>query len=549
MFANAVNALGGVGLFLFGMIWLSEGLQALAGRSLRRALARFTNTPLRGVVTGAATTAVIQSSSATTVMAVGFVSAGLLSFPQALGIVFGANIGTTLTGWIAAILGFKLDLGQISLPLIFIGALARLFGGVRLSRIGTALAGFALIFLGVDVLKSSVSGLEGILTPADFPRDDLIGRSQLVLIGTLITLITQSSSAGVTATLALIGAGVVNLPQAMALVIGMDVGTTGTAALATLGGSTAARRTGLSHVMYNVLTGGMAFLLLGPFYGTVGPLGLNLDRQIALVVFHSGFNMLGVILILPFTGAFARLVTLIVQDRGLALTSRLGKEMLRDPRAAADAAVSTLDAIVTAQFRILARRLRQEAMTHERPQELREIDAALSELRGFVEQISSLEGDRTEADRLTSLLHALDHSRRLYFRITQEPRIQTLSGDPRLRRLGCLLGALAEQTVEVEDPFAIEPRLDRLQRMFRDQHEIYRVRILSGAVGQRLSAELLGQRLDAMRWLHRVAYHMWRIEHHMVKIIQRRVPTSRRREAAIDRGRGPPGSAGDGKGC
>ena len=545
MIGNVINALGGVGLFLFGMIWLTEGLQALAGPSLRRVLARFTNTPLSGAITGAATTAVIQSSSATTVTAVGFVSAGLLTFPQALGIIFGANIGTTMTGWLAAILGFKLDLGQITLPLLFLGALARLFGGVRLAQTGTVLAGFALIFLGIDVLKSSLAGLEGVLTPADFPGDDPVGRLQLIAIGAVITLVTQSSSAGVATALALLGAGVIALPQAMALVIGMDVGTTGTAALATLGGSTAARRTGLSHVIYNVLTGALAFVLLTPFAAVLGERGLGLDPQIALVAFHSGFNVIGVLLILPFAGAFARLVTLIVRDRGRGLTSRLGKEMLADPRAAADAAVATLEVVAAAQFDLLAQRLDLEDPTRAERNDARAIAEALPELRHFVEALPRLPGrapGRTPLPpRIASVLHALDHARRLQFRTGQESRILTLATDPRLRRLAGVMRALAAEAAVSRDPVATEARLDRLRRLLRDQRESYRARIIAASAGMDLSAEELGARMDAMRWLHRVAYHMWRIEHHLaVLAAQGIVPTVAAVDGTVEHARAKP---------
>ena len=255
MYWNLLSALGGVGLFLLGMILLTDGLKAVAGPRLRSMLARFTSTPLSGAVTGALTTAAIQSSSATTVAAVGFVASGLLTFPQAIGIIFGANIGTTMTGWLVALLGFKLDLGQITLPLVFVGALLTLSGKKSVSFVGQALAGFSLIFIGIEHMKLGLEAFEGIVTPADFPSDSLWGRLGLVAIGVLITLITQSSSAGVATALAALSAGAVNFSQAGALVIGMDVGTTFTAALATLGGGTMAKRTGFAHVIYNIMTG------------------------------------------------------------------------------------------------------------------------------------------------------------------------------------------------------------------------------------------------------------------------------------------------------
>ncbi|WP_162178893.1 Na/Pi cotransporter family protein [Thioclava atlantica] len=531
---DVVNALGGVGLFLFGMIWLTDGLRGLAGQTLRNTLSRFTNTPLSGAVTGAATTALIQSSSATTVTAVGFVSAGLLTFPQALGIIFGANIGTTMTGWLATILGFKLDLGQITLPLVFLGALARLFGGARLPLIGTAVAGFALIFLGIDIVKSSLAAFQGIVTPTDFPQDSLIGRVELILIGALITVVTQSSSAGVIAALAALGAGAISLPQGLAMVIGMDVGTTVTAAIATLGGSTATRRTGLSHVIYNCLTGLMAFFLLSPYNALVGAQGLHLDSQIALVAFHSGFNILGVILILPFTGAFAKLVTLIVRDRGNALTAALGRQMLKDPNAALDAVVSSLDAVVKAQFEFLAKRLEHREATHDDTDRLREIGDAITELRNFVDGIPAMRSDDPAAARLVSVLHVIDHLGRLYFRCTQEQSLTAFSLDNRLRRLSAILRSLTAEAASATNLAATEARLNRVRRLLRAQREVYRTRIFGHATRRAVSGDTLGQRLDAARWLHRVSYHLWRIEHHMVTIHEGLAPASPRREAALD---------------
>ena len=152
MIGSVLLCLGGLGLFLLGMTVLTDGLRALAGRALRRLLSRFTRSPLSGAMTGAVTTAVVQSSSATTVAAVGFVGAGLLTFPQALGIVLGANVGTTITGWLVALLGFKLELGTAAMPIVLVGALIRLFARGRASAVGFAVAGFGLIFVGISLL-------------------------------------------------------------------------------------------------------------------------------------------------------------------------------------------------------------------------------------------------------------------------------------------------------------------------------------------------------------------------------------------------------------
>ncbi|MBW2629925.1 MAG: Na/Pi symporter, partial [Deltaproteobacteria bacterium] len=215
--------LGGLGLFLLGMVVLTEGLRALAGRALRRMLSRFTRSPLSGAMTGAVTTAVVQSSSATTVATVGFVGAGLLTFPQALGIVLGANVGTTVTGWLVALLGFKLELGTAALPIVLVGVLIRLLTGGRASSAGFAMAGFGLIFVGISLLQEGMGGFVGIITPDSFPGDTWSGRLLLVVLGIAFTLVTQSSSAGVAMALTAVNASAMTVQQAAAAVIGMDI--------------------------------------------------------------------------------------------------------------------------------------------------------------------------------------------------------------------------------------------------------------------------------------------------------------------------------------
>lgn len=211
-----IQVFGGLGLFLLGMIVITEGLRALAGDAMRSFLLRFTQSPLSGAATGAVMTTILQSSSATTVAAVGFVGAGLMTYSQALGVIFGANIGTTIKGWLIVLVGFKLQLGTFLLPLIFIGATLRLFSKGRWSHAGYALAGFGLIFVGIAAMQEAMSGLQGIVSFEQLAGDSFIGRLQLLLLGILFTLITQSSSAGVAATLTALFAGMIQFEQAAA---------------------------------------------------------------------------------------------------------------------------------------------------------------------------------------------------------------------------------------------------------------------------------------------------------------------------------------------
>jgi len=510
--------LGGLGLFLLGMVVLTEGLRQLAGDALRRLLSRFTRTPLRGVLAGALTTAIVQSSSATTVTAVGFVGAGLLTFSQGLGIILGANIGTTVTGWIVAIVGFKLQLGLLVLPLVFAGVLLRLFSTTRLRHLGWALAGFGLLFVGIDAMQQGMAPFEGAVSPADFPDDTLFGRLHLVLLGIAITLVTQSSSAGVAVALVALSSGAISFAQAAALVIGMDVGTTFTAALATLGGSSATRQTGYAHVVYNLLTGVIAFFLLGPFAVAVEPWvasGIAGDAQIALVGFHTMFNTIGVLVVLPFTRPFARLIVRLVPERGPRLLRRLDERLLRDPAAAVDAAAATIRDISALLASILLDLLDPQSRKHVDAARFAIADEALEATRSFVEQIRTDPTNQQAHWRHLACVHALDHLLRLSRRCTQAARVEVLETDPRLRRLANILhGAVAKQ-LDDEDAAAQEHRLDRLRSLLRDQRRLYRDRTVDAAAQQRITAHTALRRLDSVRWLHRVAYHLWRIFHHL----------------------------------
>ncbi len=534
MFLSFMSALGGVGLFLIGMLLLTDGLKALAAQRMREVLSRFTSTPLSGAVTGALTTAVIQSSSATTVAAVGFVASGLLTFPQALGVIFGANVGTTLTGWLVAVLGFKLDLGQIALPFVFFGAIARLAFRGRIALAGQALAGFCLIFIGIEHMKDGLDAFSGVVTPTDFPPDTLFGRLQLVLIGMLITVVTQSSSAGVATALAALGAGAINFPQAAALVIGMDVGTTFTAALATIGGGTMARRTGYAHVIYNVMTGVMAFFLLGPFQLVAGALTGNGDSQIALVAFHSFFNALGVVLVLPLARPFARLIEHLVPEKDSDLTSRLDPLVLRDPHAAASLAGQTVAHLETLIIERLRSRLGAKSSAYEEL-DREDLAKAIAETRTYLDKIIVPPNDMAFQEELKGLFHILDHLSRLLYRCDQRQRIDELSLDHRLKRLAGLLLGVTDISTRQKDAKTQEKTLDRLRLLMRRQRRLNRDRLIAMAAADAVPAETVWLKLDALRWLHRVSYHLWRIRlHQNVLLDANRDLASTVEEARID---------------
>ncbi|MCA8884429.1 MAG: Na/Pi cotransporter family protein [Rhodobacteraceae bacterium] len=512
--AQILTALGGLGLFLIGMEIMTDGLRSLAGARLRRILQRNTQTPLRGVVSGALTTAMVQSSSATTVAVVGFVGAGLMSFQQSLGIIFGANIGTTLTGWIVALIGFKLQLGTALMPVALLGVLLRLFAPQPWRHVGWALAGFSVLFFGIDALQAGMAVFGDVITTDRFPADTVFGRLQLVGLGVVITVITQSSSAGVASALAALAAGAITFPQAAALVIGMDVGTTFSAALATLGGSTAARRTGFAHVIYNVLTAAMAFALLWPLGWLAQRAGPAFDAQVALVAFHSFFNTLGVVAVLGVANLFARLVIWLIPDRKTVLDLHLDPRLLADPGTALAMADHATQTIAAEAFSILQDVLRSGGSDDRRAQKLADLGQATADARAFLERIRATDRDQMLSRQL-ACLHALDHIDRLRHRCRAARPRGTFEEQKdfavRVDAMKRFLTQLDPRAVTEED----EAAADAQRRALRDARESQRAAVFQAVADGEMSAEDAGDATDAVRWLQRVSYHLWRILHHL----------------------------------
>jgi len=298
--------IGGLGLFLLAMKLMTDGLKLAGGDALKDLLARWTSTPMRGLLSGMLITALVQSSSAVTVATIGFVNAGLMSLFQAIGVVFGTNIGTTMTAWLVAALGFKVKVEAFALPMIGVGVgFWFLKPGTRRGAIGQALAGFGLFFVGIDTLRTSFESIAPAVNLQVVSDFGALGVAIMVGVGFLLTLLTQSSSAAIAITLTAASGGVIALPSAAAMVIGSNVGTTSTAFLAALGATPNAKRVATAHVIFNGVTGGVALVILPVILfmisRTSAILGLEETPAVALALFHTVFNILGVALMWPFT--------------------------------------------------------------------------------------------------------------------------------------------------------------------------------------------------------------------------------------------------------
>ncbi len=320
---------GGLGIFLLGMKYMSEGMQAVAGTGLRRMIGVATNNRFLATTVGVAVTCLVQSSSITTVMVVGFVNSGLMTLTQSIGVIMGSNIGTTITGWILV-----LKIGKYGLPILGLAAFAYLFSrGDRLRYIAMAVMGIGMIFFGLELMKTACSSIKDLPAFeawfAHFSADTVFGMVQCMMVGCILTIMVQSSSATLGITIALALTGVINYPTAAALVLGENIGTTITALLASIGANTNARRAAYFHVLFNMI--GVCWIGI-IFFGYVKfiPWAIGADvhrivevegvetfpeRVAAIAATHSVFNIVNTLLFLPFAHVFARMLTRVVPER------------------------------------------------------------------------------------------------------------------------------------------------------------------------------------------------------------------------------------------
>lgn len=330
---------GAMGMFLYGMNLMSSGLQKAAGDRLRGFLSAMTSNPFKRVMTGVGITALIQSSSATTVMVVSFVNAGLLTLVQAIGVIMGANIGTTITAWMVSLLGFKADISILAVPLMLLGFLFSNSKKNQHKNIGELIVGFSLLFLGLSFMKESVPDLKQTPEVLEFVKQwSGYGFWSVLIflgIGTILTLILQSSSATMAITLIMLSMGWIPFPMACAMVLGENIGTTITANIAASVGNHSAKRAAMSHTIFNVFGVIWALILFKPFLSLVGKIiellgfpnpaaaGFSVTEPdgatgtaalYGLSMLHTLFNLINTLLLVWFTGLIAKIVSKIVKE-------------------------------------------------------------------------------------------------------------------------------------------------------------------------------------------------------------------------------------------
>ena len=512
---------GGLGLFLIGMMMMSQGLVAFGGNVLKQALSRFTGTPAKAFVSGALATVVIQSSSATTVTLIGFVSAGLISFSQAIGVLIGASLGNTATGWIVAGLGLKINLGFYTLPLIGLGALLKLMTKGRLGELGLAMAGFGMMFLGLTTLQEGMRGLASVFNLASLPMGGYGASVLIMLFGFALTAVLQSSSAAIATTLTALHTQTINFDQAAALVVGAAIGTTLTGALVTIGGTIHAKRTAVAYILFNAAAGVLAIVLLPLLFWVITWLGRHagLDAgAMSLAAFHTLFIALGVAIFLPVVPRFAALVERLLPEKGETLMQRLDDSLLTIPAVALEASQRALEQS-TEQLLEVYGDLLVKGGKPLKPARLQELGRSLDTAYAFVSRIEMLPRETVAAAQRIAQLHAIDHLLRFRTRLddlvragidlTSPDYAWALSHNQQilaLARRGLNERRLDDMLQELE---LNAMGLTELSRQMR--HEL-----LNSVSDLSPAADVLAK-ADAFRWLERTGHHVWRISYYLAK--------------------------------
>jgi phosphate:Na+ symporter len=557
--STAISVLGGVGLFLLGMTVMTGGLKALAGSALRTVLGKAAATPLRGSFWGALVTLLVQSSSATTMTTIGLVSAGLLTFPQGLGLVFGANVGTTGTGWLVALIGVRVSLTAAALPMIFVGALVKLLGRGRVSGAGAALAGFGLVLFGLTTLQEGMGGLAERLHPADLPAVlagpdagwwwGMLGVLALVAVGLVMTALMQSSTAAIAVTLSAHYAGAVGLDQACALIIGQNIGTATSSALAAIGASTTAKRLAIAYVLFKLIAAVIALVLFPVVTPLIVRAASTIDGVTLLAGYHTAYNVVGVVILLPLIDRFTRLVERILPERGSPLTRCLDPSALATPIVAVEAVRRTIaralaavcgsvEAALAAASRGEPVRAAKDATT------VPEAAGALRQAQVFLSDVTGPPDTDDEQRHLTSTMHALDHALRLAetasgvidFATVRGESDDVLSGQlcaDAMRSAAAVAGEVAAPVdqsthatasspgAEIASGAAVlsaEAALAELERCAKELGELrpsHRSATLGAVAKGTLSADAAMVRVDTLRSLEALAHHAWRSAAHL----------------------------------
>lgn len=508
-----LSIFGGIGIFLLGMTMLTNGLKEIAGDALKRWLNKFTKGIFTAILSGAVMTILIQSSTATTLLTIGFVSAGLLTFAQSIGVIIGANIGSTSTGLLISLVGFKISLQALSLPIISLGVFMTYIAPNRIKKFGNVLTGFGLLFLGIDLLQHGMSNAQNLINFQSMRSSTIIGVLILIVVGIVMTVIMQASSAAMAATLAALFTGTITFEQAAYLVIGQNVGTTATALFASIGASVSAKRTAMMHLLFNLVTAVLIAIIFPYFLGfskwVTKVVSGGFDEPLGLAIFHILFSVFGMLIFVPFIKQFAKLLEKVIPERVNTITCNLDESLLDAPSIAIEVSYKALRdmiIVITDAQHIL---ITNKKVTDEFEKKKREVEEAIVQLRPFVSRIHAI--NSRDREKLIVLLHSLDHLARLTKVLNDDERMNAINNQQRL--MADWYGVLTEIRASINDDQQLEHVATRLeetsQKMAmerRNRRKQYFVRTAQDDA----QLDVVISKVEALFWIDRLIFHYWR---------------------------------------
>lgn len=518
-----LQLIGSLGIFIFGMKIFSEGLQNVAGDRLKSILSGMTRNRATGVVTGFATTAITQSSTTTTVMTVSFVNAGLLTFVQSTGVIMGANIGTTITAWMVALFGFKFQITPIALAVIGLFFAFLFSSNSRWRNIAEAMVGFGILFIGLEFIKGSVPDIHS--NPAmlsflnSFSEYGYLSLILFVFVGTILTLLTQSSSAATTITLVMLFEGWISFPIAAAMILGENIGTTVTANIAAMVGNVHAKRAARFHFFFNMIGVIWMMMIIYPFLhlmdhilqistgSTVsimaGEVESRSNATLALSLFHTSFNVLNVLLLFAAVPYLVRFVEYIQPDRGgeeedfhlryisagVMVSPALALEQAQKETQQFARVVETMhDAVNELLFNPEVDSIRAIEKIHKHEQTTDQLEIEISDYLVRLSERAHLEHQTTERIRfIQTMINDMERIADIYYQIAKltERMKESGSGWPEEagQEMQQMMAALREgiqfmtanvarspSAVDLKRAIELEDKVDQLRDQFRDNH-------------------------------------------------------------------------------
>ncbi|MDH7552231.1 MAG: Na/Pi symporter [Spirochaetota bacterium] len=518
--SDIITAIGGIGILLLGIVLMSEAIQKLAGPRFRKILANLTGGKFKALLTGMLVTTIIQASSATAIATIGFVSAGLITIPQALAVIFGANVGTTATAWLVTMFGIQYSIGQFSLLFVACGVILKILYTDHRSDIGSLLAGFGLLFFGITIMRQGLAQLPQSFNFTAISGHVITDRLLLFSIGFILTILMQSSSAAVVLALVALSSGTISLFQGQVLVIGMNAGKSIPILFAAIGATPDTRRIIVADVLFNTVTALVLFVLLpqlSPLLSSLCNAFGAIVPEIELSVFHTLFNVIGVLLFFPFITPFVRFLKTLFADTRFYLTQHLDDAIATTPAIAVETARRTVVDIALYIIQILKDMLQKNGtdIAHR----LKTAQIALEETKHFMSKVKTPPQQKQLYDEHISVLHAIDHLNSI-IEACQEAHIVSLLKNS--TNFSDMKWNFNTELVESEKALKAESSIDSVEKIqelsqyLANSRKLERVEVLKKTATGQLDSHTALDFIEAIRFIDRLGYHIWRVVRHCI---------------------------------